>query len=470
MKKKWLAVALSAIMVVGCLTGCGSSTDKTASNDAASNGGSGDAAVEKLADGGGKVLNVYVWNEEFSQRLEKFSEYDKDKKMIGDVKVNFIQNANEGNNYQDKLDAALKAQDSAEADKKVDIFLCEMDYVNKYTGTDYAVDVKSLGITDEDMSNQYDYVKQAATDGSGVLRGLSWQGCPGGFVYRRSYAKDIFGTDDPEKIQEQVADWDKFAAAAQTVKDKSNGKITMLSGFDDACRVYTSNVSSKFVTDDNKINLDPNVEKWIDDTKEYTDKGYNNKTTLWKPNWSDGIGKNGNVFGYFMPAWGISFSMADASGSKKSKDGKYLGGGSYGDWGLCLGPQSFNWGGSFICAAKGTDNADLVAKIMKALTCDQDVMYNISKDYQDFVNNKAANEKLVADNVTSDFLGGQSLVKTLSDSADKINAEYVSPYDQGCIENLQSSMKNYFLGKCSKEEGLAEWKKNVKKVYPGLSE
>ena len=247
MRKKWLALALSLTMVAGCLTGCGGS-DSTTSNTNSGSSSNDSAKVETLADGGGKVLNIYVWNDEFSSRFEKYyPDYDKSTKSIGDVKVNFIQNANEGNNYQDKLDAALKAQDSASADDKVDMFLCEMDYVNKYTNTDKALDVKALGLTDEDMSQMYDYTKQAATGVDGVLRGVSWQGCPGGFVYRRSYAKQIFGTDDPAKIQEQLSDWDKFDAAAATVKEKSKGKITMLSGFDDALRVFSNNVSQKFV-------------------------------------------------------------------------------------------------------------------------------------------------------------------------------------------------------------------------------
>ena len=120
MRKKWLALALSLTMVAGCLTGCGGS-DSTTSN---TNSGS-------------------------SSNDSANPDYDKSTKSIGDVKVNFIQNANEGNNYQDKLDAALKAQDSASADDKVDMFLCEMDYVNKYTNTDKALDVKALGLTDE---------------------------------------------------------------------------------------------------------------------------------------------------------------------------------------------------------------------------------------------------------------------------------------------------------------------------------
>lgn len=475
MRRKWLALALSLTMVIGCVTGCGGD-DKTSSNNTSNNNSSNDnqstttQQTETLEDGGGKVLNIYVWNTEFSERFEKYyPDYDKSSKSIGDVKVNFIQNKNEGNNYQDKLDEALKKQDSAAADDKVDMFLCEMDYVNKYTNTDFAVDVKSLGLTDEDLSQMYDYTKQAASDASGVLRGVSWQGCPGGFVYRRTYAKEIFGTDDPEKIQEEVADWDKFTAAAEKVKEKSKGKITMLSGFDDALRVYSNNVSQKWVSDDKKLQMDPAIETWIDQTKEYTDKGYNQKTSLWAKDWGAGMGKDGNVFGYFMPAWGINFSMAENSGAKKNEDGSFTPGGSYGDWAVVTGPQSFNWGGSFLCGAKGTDNAALVKDIMLKLCCDQEIMYNISKDTLDFVNNKAANDKLEADGVTGDFVGGQSLVSVLKDAADKIDCSNVSPYDQGCMEKLMTAMKDYYNGKVSKEDAIAKWKELTLKQYPALS-
>nr|MBP3599153.1 carbohydrate ABC transporter substrate-binding protein [Eubacterium sp.] len=464
MRKKWLALALSLTMAVGCMTGCGGSDTATDSGSSSSTGEK-TAAVETLEDGGGKVLNIYVWNEEFKSRFEDYYPDYKDGK-IGDVEVKFIMNANEGSNYQDKLDNALAEQESAEADKKVDIFLCEMDYVNKYTNSPLAVDVKALGLTDADMANMYQYTKDACSDDNGVVRGVSWQGCPGGFIYRRSYAKDIFGTDDPEKIQEQVSDWEKFTAAAATVKEKSDGKITMLSGFDDALRVYSNNVKAGFVSADKKLTLDPSVEAWIDQTKEYTDNGYNQKTSLWAEEWTAGMGKDGNVFGYFMPAWGINFSMADGSGSKKDDDGNYLGGGSYGDWAVVTGPQSFNWGGSFICGAAGTDNAALVKDIMLKLCCDETIMYNISKDTQDFVNNKAANSKLEADGIVSEFLGGQSLVKALSAAADKIDCSNVTPYDQGCIENLMTAMKDYYNGKASKEDAIAKWKELVTKQYP----
>ncbi len=61
-----------------------------------------------------------------------------------------------------------------------------------------------------------------------------------------------------------------------------------------------------------------------------------------------GFYPQGKVFCYFGPAWLVNFSMAaDTEGSI----------GYNGGWGAAQGPQGFFWGGTWICAAQGTDNA-----------------------------------------------------------------------------------------------------------------
>ena len=54
----------------------------------------------------------------------------------------------------------------------------------------------------------------------------------------------------------------------------------MLSGYDDAYRVFSDNVGTACVKG-NKIVIDPQIKRWIAQTKTYTDKGYNNKANLW---------------------------------------------------------------------------------------------------------------------------------------------------------------------------------------------
>jgi len=455
MRKKWLALALSMAMVVGSITGCGGSdSNKDASNSSKSNDS---AKVETVADGGGKVLNIYVWNTEFKERFEKYyPDYNKDTQSIGDVKVKFVTNTNEGGVYQKKLDAALKKQDSASADDKIDMFLCEMDYVNKYTNTDMALDIKSLGLTDDDLSQMYDYTKQAATKSDGTLRAVSWQGCPGGFVYRRSIAKEVFGTDDIEKIQEQVSDWDKFNETAEKMKAKG---YKMVSSANDTYRVYSNNVSSKWV-EDGKIKIDDNIMKWVDDSKKLVDAGEADTYDLWGDDWKKGFYPDGKVFCYFGPAWLINFSMAaDEKGSI----------GYNGGWGAAEGPQGFFWGGTWICGAEGTDNADLVKDIMLKMTCDETIMTDIVKKDDDFVNNKPAMEAMAKSDYTSKILGGQNPLPLYCTGADKVSLDNLSKYDQGCNEEFQNAMKNYFQGNTDKDGALDIFYKAVKEKYPELS-
>ena len=151
----------------------------------------------------GKVLNIYVWNDEFASRFNSY--FPKEK--LGDVTVNFIQTPNANNAYQNKLDEVLLGQAKAPADEKVDIFLVEADYALKYVDTNYTLDVKKqIGLTDADLAQQFKYTKDIMTDSKGVLKGVSWQGCPGGFIYRRSYAKEVLGTDDPAEVQKAIDD------------------------------------------------------------------------------------------------------------------------------------------------------------------------------------------------------------------------------------------------------------------------
>ena len=38
--------------------------------------------------------------------------------------------------------------------------------------------VADLGITEDEVADQYQYTKDVMTDADGNLKGLSWQGCP----------------------------------------------------------------------------------------------------------------------------------------------------------------------------------------------------------------------------------------------------------------------------------------------------
>ena len=457
MKKKLVSALLCATMATSLLAGCGSGdTSDTGKSD--KNGG-----TKTEATNDGKTLNIYCWNDEFQSRItDHYSDYkkvDATHGKIGDVDVVWNITPNENNAYQNNLDETLLKQADASADDKIDLFLVEADYAPKYVDSDYTMSIKDLGITDSDISKQYKYTQDVVTDSDGNLKGLSWQGCPGVLFYNRAAAKEVLGTDDPDEVQKSVSDWDTFNATAEKMKAAG---YKMTSTANDTYRVYSNNVSKKWVSDDKKIQIDDNIMKWVDDSKKLVDAGETGTADLWSDDWKKGFYPEGKVFSYFGPAWLVNFSMAaDESGSI----------GNQGGWGAAQGPQGFFWGGTWICGAIDSDNQDIVADIMKVMTCNKDVAKAITEGEQDYTNNKAAIKELIDGGYTNAFLGGQDHLALLTEAADKISLENkLSAYDQGCNEKFQGAMKDYFLGTVdSYEAALENFKKNITDLYGNLT-
>ena len=477
MKKRILAAVLASASILGAVAGCSSNatssagssttdsskTEDSSKTDDSSNAGTSDKFT--LKEGEGKTLNIAVWNEEYENY---FNKYLKDKMPEG-VTVNFKKTENANNAYQNKLDEDLPKNEAASADDKIDMFLFEADYALKYVNSEYTLDVKSLGLTDEDLSGMYQYTKDVCTtqDGSKVLKGVSWQATPGLYAYRRSIAKDVLGTDDPEKVQEALADWTKFDEVAAKAADKG---YKMLSGYDDAYRTFSNNVAAPWVNENKEIIVDANIMKSVDQTKTYTDKGYNNKTSLWTDAWAADQGPEGKVFGFFYSTWGINFTLAGNSLAVKEKEGGKLevGNGGYGDWAVCYGPQAYFWGGTWLAAAKGTDNAALVGDVMKAFCCNKDFGVQFTKDTQDYYNNEAAMKELAASDFKSAFLGGQNHIALFVETAPKIDMSKISIYDQGLNETFQAKFKEYFDGTVDKDTALKNFYEAAIVKYPEL--
>ena len=385
----------------------------------------GSIASVSLAEG--SVLNVWCWNDEFQSRFNDY--YPEVKEIAADKStttlndgtiVKWTINPNENNNYQNKLDEALLAQDSAAEDDKIDIFLIEADYALKYVDSPYTLDVRAdIGLTDDELAGQYKYTQDIAS-ADGVLKGVTWQATPGLFAYRRSIAKDILGTDDPAEVQTYLSDWDKFNEVAAKAAEK----------------------------------------------------GYNNKSSLWNDVWAADQGPTGKVFGFFYSTWGINFTLLGTSLATPVAEGgkEEVGNGIYGDYAVCEGPQAYYWGGTWICAAAGTDNTATIKNVMEKLTCDKDIDKQITLDTQDYTNNVEAMNEIANSDYQSAFLGGQNHIALFAKSAEKIDMSNAGPYDQGCNEGIQAAFKDYFDGAVDMNGAKANFEKTIMEKYPELTE
>lgn len=467
--KKALVLSLACAMGLS-LVACGGNDDATTeakkddtTTEAAKDDAS-DATSEAEVSGSdeGKVLNIYAWNEEFKSRITDhypgYEEVDATHGKIGDVDVVWTITPNNNNAYQNNLDQQLLKQADASADDKIDIFLVEADYALKYSDTDYTMAVSDLGITDDELANQYDYTKKILEDSNGVLKGVSWQSTPGVLIYNREIAKDMWGSDDPAEVQKHVSDWDTFYATGSELAAKGY-KLTAT--VNDSYRVYSNNVSSKWV-EDGKLNIDPQFKAWADAEKASYEAGQTTTGDLWSDEWSAGFYPDGKVFAYFGPAWLINFSM----GQDDEKSIAHAGG-----WGATEGPQAFYWGGTWICAATGTDNPTLVADIMRKMTTDETILKDIVSKDSDCVNNKNVLSSLASDDAFGfSVLGGQNPFGLFTENVEKIDLSNLSAYDQGCNESFQKIMKDYFSGQyATYDEAIEAFKQDVATKYPAIT-
>lgn len=471
MKKKAVSILLAAVIAAGCGSGADTKTNKDANADA---GVQTDGNADADQTGGdadvseGKVINIYSWNNEFSQRLQAVYPEVKETSSDGTItylkdgtEIHWIINPNQDGVYQQKLDEALLNQADAAADDKVDIFLSETDYVYKYTDAeaDVAMPLTDLGIDpDKDLADQYDFTKVTASDVNGVQRASTWQCCPGLLVYRRDIAKDTFGTDDPQEIGEKVKDWDTLKATAEELKAK--GYYTF-SSYADTFRLYGNSISQPWISPgETVLKVDQKIMDWVKDSKEWLDAGYLNKTVKgqWNDDWNKAMSSESKVFAFLFPAWGIDFTL------KPNWDGED------GVWAVTNPPQEYNWGGSYIHACTGTDNPKYVKDIILSLTADQENLSKIAQEYSEFTNARSSMQEAAQNDelYPSEFLGGA--YKYFAPVAENIKIAPLSAYDQGCVELIQNAFSDYFQGQVDYDKAKANFETAIRERYPEISE
>ncbi len=415
----------------------------------------GDETVAPAADAAdeGAVLNIYAWNDEFQTRVTDYYTAPEG------VTVNWVINPNTDGVYQQKLDEALLAQADAAADDKVDVFLIEADYALKYVNSDFSAAVyDDLGLTEADTANMYQYTKDICTDTTtGQLKGVSWQGAPAGIIYRRSIAEDVIGSSDPAAVQDALSDWTKYNDVAAKAVEKG---YLMTSSFAADFRVFSNNMSGPWVVD-GEIQIQPEIDAWIDQTKNLYDTGATTGYGIWDAESFAQAKADGKAMCYFGPAWFLDFCLVAPATEDEANS-------SMGDWGVVTGPQGYFWGGTWLCGAAGTDNPAAVKDLMLKMTCDKDTLLKITNDKGDFTNDKNVMNEVAASDYSHEFLGGQNHIGAFVASADSIDMSNSTMYDFALTEGIQTAFKDYFLGTIDKETAMANFYKLAIEAYPEL--
>ncbi|MBQ8188751.1 MAG: carbohydrate ABC transporter substrate-binding protein [Lachnospiraceae bacterium] len=459
--KKLVASVLCACMISSLLVGCGgnegAATTDNAGTTETTNDASDDAAEKPASDD--NVINVWAFTDEVPGMIEKYVEAHPD---FG-YEINTTIIATTDGQYQPALDQAL----AAGGKDAPDIYCAEAAFVLKYTQGDasqFAAPYSSLGI-DVDTSlaeaEIAQYTVDIGTNPNGELVGLGYQATGGAFIYRRSIAQEVWGTDDPATIATKIGPgWDQFYTAAEELKAEGYG---IVSGDGDIWHAVENSSESGWVVD-GKLVIDSNREAFLDLSKELKDNGYHNDTQDWQDAWFADMKGEGSqeIFGFFGPAWLINYTMAPNCG------GEAVGEGTYGDWAVCEPPVGFFWGGTWVLANKDTDKAEAVGDIIEWITldCSEDGLQY--KWANGTLNGEGGTKDCVASNTVMamsdgsvDFLGGQNMFEVFVPANTYAKGTNLTQYDETINTYWREQVREYTAGNKSREQAIADFKQQV---------
>lgn len=460
--KKLIASVLCACMISSLLVGCGDKTTTPPATDEGTEEPAAEEPAQEPAATGDNVINLWAFTDEVPTMVEKFLEQNPD---FG-YEVNSTIIATTDGAYQPALDQAL-ASGGKDAP---DIYCAEAAFVLKYTQGDasqYAAAYEDLGIdvaSEIETADIAQYTVDIGTNPDGKVVALGCQATGGAFIYRRSIAKDVWGTDDPTEIKAKIGggsgSWDQFFTAAEELKAKGYG---IISGDGDLWHAVENSSDTGWIVD-GKLNIDPKREEFLDLSKKLKDNGYHNDTQDWQDAWFADMKGEGEkeVLGFFGPAWLINYTLAPNCG------GEAVGEGTYGDWAICESPIGFFWGGTWVLANKDTEKAEAVGEIIDWITLnstEEGLQYG-------WANGNLYGEGGTKDCVGSgtvmamsdgsvEFLGGQNMFDVFVPANAYANGKNLTQYDETINIYWRDQVRQYTAGEKSREQAIADFKQQV---------
>lgn len=452
--KRLLALLLATLLALGCVAAC-KKKDPTKSG----------------------TLKIWSFTSELQAHAIAFQ------KTHPDVKVEYTQISMDAGEYQTKVMAAATTKDCP------DVVALEAAFVREWVEGSMLANLNDLLPLAKTLETYQSTIDVGTFNGE--TRAFSYQSTPGAVFYRRSLAKEYFGTDDPAEIQKLMysdgKSFDKFTEMAATVKEKSGGNTFMVSSIGDFQNLFFTNRAQPWVVD-NKLVLDPMVEKLFDIAKVYRENGYESKATQWSEGWTAGMndtltsadGTKQQVFCYFLPTWGLPYVLA-----KNGVD-------TAGDWGVCSGPMPYQWGGTWVGAMKKAPNLVLAKEFVTFVALDETNLTNwatgvytneylkaidpncgdLKQAAGDFVSSKKVVDKITAsfdNSEMSKYLGGQNSYGGFAAAAPTVSAKLMQGTDDLIQRTLADPLANYADGKMTKEEAIKSFKDLVKSAVPNIT-
>ena len=470
--KKILAFMLCGTLITSSmLAGCGSNNkpaeekkeeNKTEATSGEAKKEESSASVATVTnDESVKELKLYCFTDEVEDFLKLYKEKNPDT-FPYEIKSTIVSTSD--NLYEPTLDTAL-ASGGSEAP---DLYAAESASVIKYSSGDasqYAAPYTDLGIDVEKLCKDAEiapYSMDIGRNTNGDIVALGYQATGGACIYRRSIAKDTWGTDDPAEISKKIGPgWDTFFNAAEELKAKG---YAIVSGDGDIWHAI-ENSSDKGWVVDGKLYIDPKREQFLDYAMKLKENGYSNDTQDWTEGWYADMQDAGakKVFCFFGPAWLINYTLASHCNGTKPGEG------TYGDWAVTDSPIGFFWGGTWLLGNKDSKIKKAVGEVINYITLDTSEDGLQYKWANNLTGLEGKDKDSVASGVVmaksdgkSDFLAGQNMFDYFIPANKYANGKNLTQYDSTINQEWRNQVREYTAGNKSREDALKDFKQYMK--------
>ncbi len=316
-----------------------------------------------------------------------------------------------------------------------DLIFCDAEWAAVYPNdeNDYLTPLSSLGLSESDFPNAYPYTIKVGTNEAGQFVGATWQATSGGYLYRADYAEQYLGVKTPEEMQALVKDWDTFEQTAAKLAEQG---VAICASEGGLWQIMQCQRSSQWVQD-GKLVVDSFATDFIQKAKDYADKGYITKETQWEDPWYNVI-REGKALGDFAPTWGVLNNSTSIAAN--------FAGDEKGVLGLCEGPASWYWGGTYMEVCAKCNSKSLAKKWIETFAINEETMIGYSKASGDLMNNKKAMEEVVKDTTLTNplFKDGIHQFGVLYKTADKINL-VATKYDSVIKGAFNTAVQGYAI-------------------------
>lgn len=371
--KKLVGLFLAAVLFASALlAGCGNTQE-----------------TEEVVEEAPKILHIYSDSDEISKVLE----YVWEKNPEWKERVEFVTLPENG--FAEAVDAVVADKEN---EKCPDIIVSKNAGLTHFTESEYTEALLDLGFEDNDFEQMYSYTKEAATDGEGKIKGITWKASPGAFVYRKSIAQECFGASDADNVQSFIKDWDTMIDTARAIGKKTSGEIKIIASVKDIDKAFGVDLWSDRAVSEDLQNVSAVLEK--------------NKFTAGLEVNSDAYynaANQGTIFGYFCDM--NTLGKLEMRCKVASKD----------DWGVCSGPQGFVTSGEWLFVTKVCEDREFAAQLIKSLCTDEAVLTSLFENENIFANNSVVMTKLAKVNKGKlDFIGGNDYIRVFDKAASKL--------------------------------------------------